>query len=379
MVMSPAQDMVLDNIADIVDDAFANPGAGTSGLSKKSTKDTVSTAAPGVEAPSDTFLRTLFDPAPPAITTVQTVWSGSLRLPTGSDASYDLHVALGDVVSEPLAPPMEVMVSGPAIHLNGLYSTDVFLQFIQPAFGAPSHFAVLQATIQTETARLQHLVNFLRDTNQVSISLLKASGGTAKSPYMMIVFPSEYTALRQSFAIPRTHANRPDALLAAIVKQLHPVGFSVTGPVLSGSSVVRAEPPQLQRAMSILSLTPEHDQQFKGATFAFYPDDRAYDMDYDAKALEAYLTTKVMGGTRVSQSSADARFIFIHAKGRHRLDRLYKLQERRREVPQIAFYAYGWDVGVDPQKANVRSIWEIGVLAASISEPVCTLILTRLF
>ncbi|KAG9030870.1 hypothetical protein FS837_003162, partial [Tulasnella sp. UAMH 9824] len=363
MVMSPVQDMVLDNIADMIDDAFANPGAGASGPSKLSTKETVSTAAPAVEPPSETFLRTLFDPAPQATTTVQAVWSGSLQLPTGSDASYDLHVALGDVVSEPSAPPVEVMVSGPAIHLNGLYSTDVFLQFIQPAFGAPSHFAVLQATVEMETARLQRLVTFLRDTNQVSISFLKASGGTAKSPYMMVVFPSEYTTLRQSFAIPRTHANRPDALLAAIVKQLHPVGFSVTRPASPVSSVVREEPLWLQQATSLLGLTPEHNDRFKGATFAFYPDDRAHDMDYDAKAFETYLI-KVLGGTRVPHSSADAKFIFIHAKGRRRLDRLHNLQERRREAPQIAFYAYGWDVGIDPQKANVRSIWEIGGIMA---------------
>ncbi|KAG8914059.1 hypothetical protein FRC01_004243 [Tulasnella sp. 417] len=359
MVMSPVQGMVLDDIADLIDDAFANPGAGTSGVNQMSTKATVSTADPAVEAPSEIFLRTLFDTAPSATTTVQAVWSGSLRLPTGSDTSYDLHVGLGEVVSEPSAPPVEVVVSGPAIHLNGLYSTDVFLQFIQPAFGAPTHFAVLQATAQAETTRLQHLVTFLRDTNQVSVSFLKTIGGNAKSPYMMVVFPSELSTLRQSFGIPRTHVNRQDTLLAAIVKQLHPVEFSVTGPTLHSSAVVRDEPPWVQQATSLLGLTPEHREQFKGATFALFPDDHAQDLDYDSKALETYLI-KFLGGRRVPHSSGDAKFIFIHAKGRHRLERFQKLQERRREAPQVAFYAYGWDIGVDPRQTNVRSIWEIG-------------------
>lgn len=197
---------------------------------------------------------------------------------------------------------------------------------------------------------------------QVSLSFFKTSGGNARSPYMMVVLPSEHAALRQSFAIPHTHASRPDSLLAAIVKQLHPVEFSATAPVPSSSAVVRDEPPWLQQAVSLLGLTPEHNREFKAATFALFPDDRGHDMDYDAKALETYLI-KVMGGTRVPHTSSDAKYIFIHAKGRHRLERLHKLHERRRENPQVAFYAYGWDVGVDPQTAGVRSVWEIGTLA----------------
>ncbi|KAG8953249.1 hypothetical protein FRC04_002659 [Tulasnella sp. 424] len=365
MVMSPVHGAGLDDLADMVDDAFANPGAGSSGLAKLPMKGAVSTVASTVEAPSLSFLRDLFETAPATNNLAQTVWSGSIRLPTSSnsDATYDLQVAMGDVVSEPLAPPIQVVLSEQTIHLHGLYPTDVYLQLIQPAFGAPTHFAVLQATLQTETSRLQHLMAFLRDTNQVSLSFFKTSGGNARSPYMMVIFPSEHAALRQSFAIPRTHSSRPDTLLAAIVKQLHPVEFSVTAPVASDSAVVRDEPPSLQQAISLLGLTPEHTREFKEATFALFPDDRGHDMDYDAKALETYLI-KVMGGTRVPHTSPDAKYIFIHAKGRHRLERLHKLHERRRENPQVAFYAYGWDVGIDPQTAGVRSVWEIGGIMA---------------
>lgn len=65
MVMSPVHGAGLDDLADMVDDAFANPGAGSSGLAKFPTKGTVPTVASTAEAPSETFLRDLFDTAPP--------------------------------------------------------------------------------------------------------------------------------------------------------------------------------------------------------------------------------------------------------------------------------------------------------------------------